>query len=45
MINLSEDNFVIKDGERNYQKIIAKHEKAEWTGAEKLKKLTEDKTV
>jgi dUTP pyrophosphatase len=36
LINLSEENFVIKDGERICQMIITKHEKAEWTGVEKL---------
>ena len=30
LINLSEENFVIKDGERICQMVIAKHEKAEW---------------
>ena len=29
-MNLSNENFVIKDGERTYQMNIAKHEKAEW---------------
>jgi dUTP pyrophosphatase len=36
LINLSEEDFVIKDGERICQMIIAKHEKAEWVGVEKL---------
>jgi dUTP pyrophosphatase len=30
LINLSNENFVIKDGERICQMIIAKHEIAEW---------------
>ena len=30
LINLSEEDFVIKDGERICQMIIARHEKAEW---------------
>ena len=30
LINLSADNFVIRDGERISQMIIARHEKAEW---------------
>ncbi|MCJ7449978.1 MAG: dUTP diphosphatase [Bacteroidales bacterium] len=36
LINLSEENFVIKDGERICQMIIAKHEKAEWINTERL---------
>lgn len=30
LINFSNENFVIKDGERICQMVIAKHEKAEW---------------
>lgn len=30
LINLSNENFVIKDGDRICQMVIAKHEKAEW---------------
>jgi len=30
LINLSGEDFVIKDGERICQMVIAKHEKAEW---------------
>lgn len=30
MINLSKDDFVINDGERICQMVIAKHERAEW---------------
>jgi dUTP pyrophosphatase len=36
LINLSDENFVIKDGERICQMIISKHEKAEWINTEKL---------
>jgi dUTP pyrophosphatase len=30
LINFSNENFVIKDGERICQMVISKHEKAEW---------------
>ncbi|HNW90148.1 MAG TPA: dUTP diphosphatase [Bacteroidales bacterium] len=30
MVNLSSDDFIVNDGERVAQMIIAKHEKAEW---------------
>lgn len=36
LINLSEENFVIKDGERICQMVIARHEKAEWVEVEEL---------
>ena len=36
LINLSEENFVIQDGERICQMVIAKHEKAEWISVENL---------
>jgi dUTP pyrophosphatase len=36
LINLSGENFVIRDGERICQMIIAKHEKAEWISVESL---------
>lgn len=36
LINLSEENFVIKDGERICQMVIARHEKAEWVQVEEL---------
>jgi dUTP pyrophosphatase len=36
LINLSDENFVIKDGERICQMIISKHEKTEWINTEKL---------
>ncbi len=36
MINLSNDEFLINDGERIAQMIIASHEKAEWIEVEEL---------
>ncbi len=36
LINLSNENFVIKDGERICQMVIAKHEKAEWIKVDSL---------
>ena len=36
MINLSDEDFVIKDGERICQMIISKHERAEWVNVEVL---------
>jgi len=36
LVNLSNENFVIKDGERICQMIIAKHEKAEWVTVDTL---------
>jgi dUTP pyrophosphatase len=36
LVNLSNENFVIRDGERICQMIIAKHEKAEWIAVENL---------
>jgi len=36
LVNLSEENFVIKDGERICQMVITKHEKAEWECVESL---------
>lgn len=38
LINLSEENYVIKDGERICQMIITKHGKAEWLNIIELKK-------
>jgi dUTPase len=32
LVNLSNENFVIQEGERICQMIIAKHEKDEWEG-------------
>jgi len=37
LINLSEEEFIIKNGERICQMVIAKHEKAEWEMVEILK--------
>lgn len=37
LINLSDEDFVIKDGERISQMIIAKHEKANWILVDELK--------
>lgn len=36
LINLSKENFIIKDGERICQMIISRHEKAEWIEVENL---------
>lgn len=36
LINLSDQDFVIKDGDRICQMIIAKHERAEWRNVEIL---------
>jgi dUTP pyrophosphatase len=36
LINLSEDDYTIKNGERIAQMIISSHEKAEWIKVEKL---------
>jgi len=36
LINLSENDFVINDGERICQMIIAKHENIEWTKVDEL---------
>ena len=36
LINLSNEDFVVQDGERIAQMIIAKHEKAEWEATETL---------
>lgn len=36
LINLSEDNFVVSDGERICQMIISKHERAEWIEVQTL---------
>jgi len=37
MINLSDNEYIIQDGERICQMIISKHERAEWIKVEKLK--------
>ena len=36
LVNLSEESFIKKDGERICQMIIARHEKAKWVSVEKL---------
>jgi len=36
LINLSNEDFVIKNGERICQMVVASHEKVEWQVAEKL---------
>jgi dUTP pyrophosphatase len=36
LINLSKEDFIIKDGERICQMVITKHEKVEWVIAEGL---------
>jgi len=40
VINLSKEPFVINDGERICQMVVAKHERVEWENAEEL-----DKTI
>ena len=36
LVNLSKEDFIISDGERIAQMIIAKHEQAEWIEVEQL---------
>ena len=36
LINLSQDDFVVSDGERIAQMVISKHEQAEWVEVEEL---------
>ena len=36
LVNLSNEDFIVKNGERIAQLIIAKHEKAEWELVEVL---------
>lgn len=36
LVNLSEENFVVKDGERICQMIITRHERAEWVTVDNL---------
>lgn len=38
LINLSDEKFVVKDGERICQMIISKHERAEWVVVDELLK-------
>lgn len=40
LINLSNENFTIENGERIAQLIIAKHERAEWIEVEELSETT-----
>ena len=40
VINLSKDPFVINDGERICQMVIAKHERIEWENVDELDKTT-----
>jgi len=37
LVNLSEEIFVVKDGERICQMVVSKHEKADWIDVEELK--------
>ncbi len=36
LVNISNENFVVEDGERVAQLVIAKHEVAEWINVEEL---------
>lgn len=36
LVNLSQDDFVVNDGERIAQMVIARHEKVEWSAVESL---------
>jgi len=36
LVNLSNDTFIVKDGERIAQMVITKHERAEWLQVEQL---------
>ena len=36
LVNLSNENFIVENGERIAQLIIAKHERAEWIAVEEL---------
>jgi len=40
LVNLSNDNFIINDGERVAQMVIAKHETAEWYSVAKIEETT-----
>lgn len=42
LINLSDEDFVIKDGEKICQMVIAKHEKAEWINVKMINKTQRD---
>lgn len=43
LVNLSNDDFVIKNGERIAQLVIAKHERAEWEQVESLSETSRGK--
>lgn len=43
LINLSEENFTIEDGERIAQMVIARHEQATWEPAEVLEETSRGK--
>ncbi len=40
LVNLSNQDFIINDGERVAQMVIAKHEQAEWIAVEQLEETT-----
>ncbi|MCX6284819.1 MAG: dUTP diphosphatase [Bacteroidetes bacterium] len=40
LINLSNEDFIVKDGDRIAQMIIAAHEKAEWMQVDKLEETS-----
>ncbi|MFD0990585.1 dUTP diphosphatase [Mariniflexile jejuense] len=40
LVNLSNDDFTIENGERIAQLVIAKHERAEWIAVEELSETT-----
>jgi len=40
LVNLSNDNFTLNDGERIAQMIIAKHETAEWSAVAKIEETS-----
>lgn len=40
LVNLSKEDFVIKDGERIAQMVIASHEQAEWVQVDELEETT-----
>ena len=43
LINLSEEDFIIKNGDRICQMVIIKHEKAEWLNVEMLEETDRGK--
>jgi len=40
LVNLSNESFVVADGERIAQLVVAKHERIEWQAAEVLEETT-----